>query len=245
MNKIPVSLTRNDNIDDSVLLGCDAAFWVWGYWGVKGSWCFYLQGQAVQELDCLTLKMKVPWSFATSETTLPMTHRHIPGAWIFSITDSTTSSLTIITSTMVQHKCRQVKQIQFWWGVRVSGMCLQMSMSQRHIPEDLNPQKQCCENLRSHILKFILFINSRKEQRVLWLPTLPIINDYNSCLVLCRSKSEYSDKIQLVNVVGSSAAVLNYLKRKPDFDVGKNMTTIQHAKGLLNIAPIPVISLKP
>jgi len=60
MNEFPVSLTRNDNIDDSVLLGCDAVFWVWGYWGVKGSWCFYLQGQAVQELDCLTLKIKVP-----------------------------------------------------------------------------------------------------------------------------------------------------------------------------------------
>lgn len=74
---------------------------------------------------------------------------------------------------------------------------------------------------------------------------LPIIHDFNSCLVICRSKSEFSDKLQLANVVGFSAAALNYLKRKPDFDVGKIMTTIQHAKRLWNIAPIPVISLKP
>jgi len=60
INEIPVSLTRNDNIEDSVLLGCDAAFWVWGYWGVKGSRRFYLQGQAVQEMDSLSLKMKLP-----------------------------------------------------------------------------------------------------------------------------------------------------------------------------------------
>jgi len=70
---------------------------------------------------------------------------------------------------------------------------------------------------------------------------LPIVHGYNSCLVLCRSKSECSDKIQLANVVGSSAAVPNCLKRKPDFDVGKNMATIKHAKGLWNITTIPVM----
>jgi hypothetical protein len=36
--------------------------------------------------------------------------------------------------------------------------------------------------------------------------------------------------LQLANVVGSSAAVLNYLKRKPDFDVGRNTTTKPHVK---------------
>jgi hypothetical protein len=49
----------------------------------------------------------------------------------------------------------------------------------------------------------------------------------------------------VINVVGSSAIVLNYLKRMPDFDVGWNTTTIQHAKWLWNIAPIRFMSLKP
>ena len=118
-----------------------------------------------------------------------------------------------------------------------------MSLSQCPIPEDPNPQKQCRENLRSHKLNFILFINSIKEQRVLWLPMLPIVHDYNSCLVLCRSKSECSDKLQLTNVAGSSATVPNYLKRKPEFDVRRKITTKPHAKEKQKIAPISSMRL--
>lgn len=57
--------------EDSCTWNVMMCHWERSSWSCKGSWYLHLKVQEVQELDCLTLKIKAPWSFDTPVTRHP------------------------------------------------------------------------------------------------------------------------------------------------------------------------------